>query len=177
MLCLVLINIWFKCSNNLKTGKFFYRFQKPWLYLSLKDMENFNFSKKDSCKYISQIMHVSPAGLSDSLVFTFFAVFFRESEYSIFRSALKVNTKNAKLFNNVGHALEKFEKYAEALEYFEKAVRLVYLFLQTKTVEIYQILTIIINVSAFYIFIWLRNKIVFTNTHQDFKISILFLSF
>lgn len=67
-------------------------------------------------------------GLSDSLVFTFFAVFFRESEYSIFRSALKVNTKNAKLFNNVGHALEKFEKYAEALEYFEKAVRLVYFF-------------------------------------------------
>lgn len=45
-----------------------------------------------------------------------------ESEYSIFRSALKVNTKNAKLFNNVGHALEKYEKYAEALEYFEKAV-------------------------------------------------------
>ncbi|XP_062603708.1 protein O-mannosyl-transferase TMTC3-like isoform X2 [Saccostrea cucullata] len=45
-----------------------------------------------------------------------------ESEYSIFRSALKVNTKNAKLFNNVGHALEKYEKYSEALEYFEKAV-------------------------------------------------------
>nr|XP_022287196.1 transmembrane and TPR repeat-containing protein 3-like isoform X2 [Crassostrea virginica] len=45
-----------------------------------------------------------------------------ESEYSIFRSALKVNTKNAKLFNNVGHALEKYAKYAEALEYFEKAV-------------------------------------------------------
>lgn len=128
LLCLALINIWFKCSNNLKTGKFCYRFQKPWLYLSLKDMENFNFSKKDTCKYISQIMHLSPAGLSDSLVFTFFAVFFRESEYSIFRSALKVNTKNAKLFNNVGHALEKYEKYTEALEYFEKAVRLVYFF-------------------------------------------------
>lgn len=78
-------------------------------------------------------MHVSPAGLSDSLVFTFFAVFFRESEYSIFRSALKVNTKNAKLFNNVGHALEKYEKYAEALEYFEKAVRLVYLYNHRQT--------------------------------------------
>lgn len=103
-------------------------------------MENFNFSKKDTCKYISQIMHLSPAGLSDSLVFTFFAVFFRESEYSIFRSALKVNTKNAKLFNNVGHALEKYEKYVEALEYFEKAVRLVYFFSRANIVinKIYQ---------------------------------------
>ncbi|XP_005113590.2 protein O-mannosyl-transferase TMTC3, partial [Aplysia californica] len=44
-----------------------------------------------------------------------------ESEYSIFRSGLKVNVRNAKLFNNVGHALEKYQKYEEALDYFEKA--------------------------------------------------------
>ena len=46
---------------------------------------------------------------------------YRTSEYTIFRSALKVNTDNAKLWNNVGHALEKVENWAEALKYFEKA--------------------------------------------------------
>lgn len=45
-----------------------------------------------------------------------------KSEYSLFRSALKVNRQNAKLFNNVGHALEKEQKWTEALEYFLKAV-------------------------------------------------------
>uniref|UniRef100_A0A2C9JN75 dolichyl-phosphate-mannose--protein mannosyltransferase n=1 Tax=Biomphalaria glabrata TaxID=6526 RepID=A0A2C9JN75_BIOGL len=44
-----------------------------------------------------------------------------ESEYTIFRSGLKVNQENAKLFNNVGHALEKLLKFDEALYYFEKA--------------------------------------------------------
>ncbi|XP_071112558.1 protein O-mannosyl-transferase TMTC3-like isoform X2 [Haliotis cracherodii] len=44
------------------------------------------------------------------------------SEYTLFKSGLKVNQENAKLFNNVGHALEKVEKYSEALEYFETAV-------------------------------------------------------
>ncbi|KAL4232814.1 Protein O-mannosyl-transferase tmtc3 [Mactra antiquata] len=44
------------------------------------------------------------------------------SEYTLFRSALKVNQRNAKLWNNVGHALEKEYKYMEALEYFKKAV-------------------------------------------------------
>lgn len=52
---------------------------------------------------------------------------FRTSEYTIFRAALKVNTDNAKLWNNVGHALEKIEKYEEALDYFEKAARFVYI--------------------------------------------------
>ena len=46
-----------------------------------------------------------------------------ESEYSIFMAGLKVNDRNAKLFNNVGHALESLEKYGEALFYFQKAVR------------------------------------------------------
>ncbi|XP_046581370.1 protein O-mannosyl-transferase TMTC3-like isoform X2 [Haliotis rubra] len=45
-----------------------------------------------------------------------------ESEYTLFKSGLKVNQKNAKLFNNVGHALEKVEEYSEALEYFQRAV-------------------------------------------------------
>ncbi|KAH3739013.1 protein O-mannosyl-transferase TMTC3-like isoform X2 [Dreissena polymorpha] len=43
------------------------------------------------------------------------------SEYTLFRSALKVNKQNAKLWNNVGHALEKEEKWEEALGYFQKA--------------------------------------------------------
>lgn len=68
-------------------------------------------------------------GFFDSFVFIFFVVFFREFEYSIFRLVLKVNIKNVKFFNNVGYALEKYEKYTEVLEYFEKVVRLVYFFL------------------------------------------------
>ncbi|XP_044255134.1 protein O-mannosyl-transferase Tmtc3-like [Tribolium madens] len=45
-----------------------------------------------------------------------------EDEYSIFMSGLKVNQKNAKLFNNVGHALESQGKYEEALKFFKTAV-------------------------------------------------------
>ncbi|KAI4462443.1 tetratricopeptide repeat [Holotrichia oblita] len=45
-----------------------------------------------------------------------------ESEYSIFMSGLRVNQRNAKLFNNVGHALESQGKYTEALRYFQTAV-------------------------------------------------------
>lgn len=44
-----------------------------------------------------------------------------QSEYTIFRAGLKVNQENAKLFNNVGHALEKIHNFSEALDYFEKA--------------------------------------------------------
>lgn len=44
------------------------------------------------------------------------------SEYTVFRAALKVNHRNAKLWNNVGHALENLNRYEEALEYFKKAV-------------------------------------------------------
>ncbi|XP_013185890.2 protein O-mannosyl-transferase Tmtc3 [Amyelois transitella] len=45
-----------------------------------------------------------------------------KTEYSIFASGLKVNRNNAKLYNNVGHALEAEGKYAEALEFFNTAV-------------------------------------------------------
>uniref|UniRef100_A0A336KWY0 dolichyl-phosphate-mannose--protein mannosyltransferase n=1 Tax=Culicoides sonorensis TaxID=179676 RepID=A0A336KWY0_CULSO len=45
-----------------------------------------------------------------------------ENEYSIFMSGLKVNQRNAKLFNNVGHALEAEGDFVRALEYFHKAV-------------------------------------------------------
>ena len=48
-----------------------------------------------------------------------------ESEYSIFMAGLKVNQRNAKLFNNVGHALEGQGNYNEALYYFQKAVKYV----------------------------------------------------
>ena len=46
-----------------------------------------------------------------------------ESEQSIFLAGLRVNQRNAKLFNNVGHALESQAKYHEALDYFLHAVR------------------------------------------------------
>uniref|UniRef100_A0A1B6F0B4 dolichyl-phosphate-mannose--protein mannosyltransferase n=1 Tax=Cuerna arida TaxID=1464854 RepID=A0A1B6F0B4_9HEMI len=44
------------------------------------------------------------------------------SEYSIFMAGLRVNQRNAKLFNNVGHALEGQGRFNEALQYFHKAV-------------------------------------------------------
>ena len=43
-------------------------------------------------------------------------------EFSLFSSGLKVNSGNAKLFNNVGHALEAGGQYKEALRYFQAAV-------------------------------------------------------
>ncbi|KAK9498194.1 hypothetical protein O3M35_004065 [Rhynocoris fuscipes] len=45
-----------------------------------------------------------------------------ETEYSLFMAGLRVNQKNAKLFNNVGHALESQGRYYEALQFFNKAV-------------------------------------------------------
>ena len=44
-----------------------------------------------------------------------------------------MNRDNAKLWNNVGHALEKVENYQEALVYFEKAARLVESFAVVRT--------------------------------------------
>lgn len=46
-----------------------------------------------------------------------------ESEYTLFTSALKVNKNNAKLWNNVGHALENQNNYGMALRYFLQATR------------------------------------------------------
>lgn len=45
-----------------------------------------------------------------------------ENEYSIFMSGLRVNQRNAKLFNNVGHALESQGNFEEALKFFKTAV-------------------------------------------------------
>ncbi|XP_069085717.1 protein O-mannosyl-transferase TMTC3 isoform X3 [Pleurodeles waltl] len=44
-----------------------------------------------------------------------------ESEYTLFMSALKVNKNNAKLWNNVGHALENEKNYERALKFFIQA--------------------------------------------------------
>ena len=44
----------------------------------------------------------------------------------MFRAALKVNRNNAKLYNNVGHALEAEEHFDEALTYFRQAVTCVH---------------------------------------------------
>ncbi|XP_049307444.1 uncharacterized protein LOC105223869 [Bactrocera dorsalis] len=46
------------------------------------------------------------------------------TEYTLFMSGVYVNGRNAKLFNNVGHALENEQRYAEALTYFQQAVRI-----------------------------------------------------
>ncbi|KAL7645009.1 UNVERIFIED_CONTAM: hypothetical protein RMT77_004833 [Armadillidium vulgare] len=45
-----------------------------------------------------------------------------KDEYTVFTSGLKVNQRNAKLFNNVGHALESQGRFGEALQYFQAAV-------------------------------------------------------
>ncbi|XP_011185465.2 protein O-mannosyl-transferase Tmtc3 [Zeugodacus cucurbitae] len=46
------------------------------------------------------------------------------TEYTLFMSGVHVNARNAKLFNNVGHALENEQRFAEALLYFQQAVRI-----------------------------------------------------
>ncbi|XP_065416222.1 protein O-mannosyl-transferase TMTC3 isoform X2 [Chrysemys picta bellii] len=46
-----------------------------------------------------------------------------ESEYTLFMSALKVNKNNAKLWNNVGHALENEKNFERALRFFIQATR------------------------------------------------------
>ncbi|XP_030571961.1 protein O-mannosyl-transferase TMTC3 [Drosophila novamexicana] len=46
------------------------------------------------------------------------------TEYSLFMSGVHVNQRNAKLYNNVGHALENEGRYDEALMYFQQAVHI-----------------------------------------------------
>ena len=41
---------------------------------------------------------------------------------STLQAGLRVNSGNAKLFNNVGHALESEARFGEALRYFRRAV-------------------------------------------------------
>ncbi|GFQ73481.1 protein O-mannosyl-transferase Tmtc3 [Trichonephila clavata] len=45
-----------------------------------------------------------------------------QNEHSLFLSGLKVNQRNAKLYNNVGHCLETQGKFSEALSYFNTAI-------------------------------------------------------
>lgn len=45
------------------------------------------------------------------------------NEESIFLSGIKVNTRNAKLYNNVGHALESQKKFDQALVLFMEAAK------------------------------------------------------
>ncbi|XP_043224720.1 protein O-mannosyl-transferase Tmtc3-like [Amphibalanus amphitrite] len=44
-------------------------------------------------------------------------------EYSIFTAGLRVNRNNAKLYNNVGHALEGQRQFERALKFFQQAVK------------------------------------------------------
>ncbi|XP_073813905.1 transmembrane O-mannosyltransferase targeting cadherins 3 [Musca autumnalis] len=46
------------------------------------------------------------------------------NEYTLFMSGVHVNDRNAKLFNNVGHALENEGRFQEALLYFQQAVHI-----------------------------------------------------
>ncbi|XP_037088175.1 LOW QUALITY PROTEIN: protein O-mannosyl-transferase Tmtc3-like [Pollicipes pollicipes] len=46
-----------------------------------------------------------------------------QDEYSIFAAGLRVNRNNAKLYNNVGHALESRAQYRSALAFFQQAAR------------------------------------------------------
>ena len=45
-----------------------------------------------------------------------------KNEYTLFASGLNVTQSNAKLYNNVGHTLEKNNMHGEALKYFLRAV-------------------------------------------------------
>ena len=45
----------------------------------------------------------------------------RKDELTLFLSAVRVNEKNAKCWNNVGHALETVERYDLALPFFARA--------------------------------------------------------
>ncbi|XP_013791998.2 transmembrane and TPR repeat-containing protein CG4050-like, partial [Limulus polyphemus] len=47
-----------------------------------------------------------------------------ESEETLFSSGLRVNQQNAKLYNNLGKALEERAHYQEALQYFQQAIRI-----------------------------------------------------
>lgn len=48
-----------------------------------------------------------------------------KDELSIYESGLRVNSANAKLFNNVGFAYQQQEAYEKALTFFEHATRFV----------------------------------------------------
>ncbi|KAA3676926.1 uncharacterized protein DEA37_0011545 [Paragonimus westermani] len=70
--------------------------------------------------------------LADSIAFFILTTFAMKTvhrnfdwtdEYSLFTSALKVNPTNAKMWNNVGHALEAKGQFHQALGYFQQAVR------------------------------------------------------
>ncbi|XP_055934586.1 protein O-mannosyl-transferase Tmtc3-like [Argiope bruennichi] len=46
------------------------------------------------------------------------------TEYTLYSSALSVNQRNAKLFNNMGRVLESLEKHEDALKYYNEAIRI-----------------------------------------------------
>ena len=76
------------------------------------------------CRFRRLIIHLALAVLlAFHTVKTYTRNFDWESEQSIFSAGLRVNQRNAKLFNNVGHALESQAQYTEALEYFLAAVK------------------------------------------------------
>ncbi|CAD5112602.1 DgyrCDS1815 [Dimorphilus gyrociliatus] len=81
--------------------------------------------KISSMSYISKmIIYVLAANVVISFSFkTFLRNYEWESEHSLFKSAIRVNQNNAKLFNNVGHSLEGKNDHARALKYFLYAAK------------------------------------------------------
>ncbi|KAG8201524.1 hypothetical protein JTE90_011199 [Oedothorax gibbosus] len=47
-----------------------------------------------------------------------------QSEYTLYNSALSVNQRNAKLFNNMGRVLESMDKHQDALNHYTEAMRI-----------------------------------------------------
>ena len=70
------------------------------------------------------IRHLTVTGLLVTIAFHSVKTVVRNNEwrdeYSLFTAGIRVNPGNAKLFNNVGHALETQGKYPEALKYFHE---------------------------------------------------------
>ncbi|KAA0197649.1 Transmembrane and TPR repeat-containing protein 3 [Fasciolopsis buskii] len=75
-----------------------------------------------SCQRKGTIRAMASVILLAFAVKTFRRNFDWNNEYNLFSSALKVNSNNAKMWNNVGHALEAEGRFKEALGYFQKAV-------------------------------------------------------
>ncbi|GIX91235.1 hypothetical protein CEXT_41401 [Caerostris extrusa] len=48
----------------------------------------------------------------------------RQTEYSLYSSALSINQRNGKLYNNMGRVLENVDRYDEALHHYRKAIEI-----------------------------------------------------
>ena len=94
------------------------------LLVSLGLQRLYNFCQ---CKYSSQTLNTAISYIFYTMVLahslkTFTRNFDWLDERSIFISGLQVNKNNAKLYNNVGHALESKKNYEDALMLFKQVI-------------------------------------------------------